>query len=66
MGNEEEKKTIDMNHFYDVRNGLKETMININKTLDDIKDWDELINLKEESTEDNITIKEITIIFGED
>ena len=61
MGNETERKAIDMNHFYDVQSGLKESMININKTLDDINNWEELINLKEESIED-IKIKKTKTI----
>ena len=61
MGNEQEKKAIDMDHFLDVQIGVKESMFNITKTLDDMKDWEELLNLKEESIED-IIIKKTKII----
>ena len=54
MGNEQEKKASDMKHFLDVHFGLKESIININKTLDEINNWEELLNLKEESIEDII------------
>ena len=57
----ETKEVIDLKHFSDIKNGLKETMININKTLENIKDWDELINLKEESIEDIIIRRTKTI-----
>ena len=40
------KKTNDMNYFLDVQIGLKESMININKTIDEINNWEELLNLK--------------------
>ena len=57
----ETKEVIDFKHFSDIKNGLKESMININKTLENIKDWDELINLKEESIEDIIIRRTKTI-----
>ena len=46
MGNEQKKKANDINHFLDVQIGLKESMININKTIDEINNWEELLNLK--------------------
>ena len=52
MGNSQEKKANDMNNFLDVHYGLKESIININQTLDEINNWEELLNLKEESIED--------------
>jgi hypothetical protein len=36
MGNEQEKNANDMNHFIDVHIGLKESIINVNQTLDEI------------------------------
>ena len=63
MGNYEEIVN-ENKHFYDIKAGLKESMVNINKTLDDIKSWDELINLKEESIEDTIIKKTKTINKG--
>ena len=39
-------------HFLDVRKGLRESMINFNHTLDIVKNWDELMNIKEESSEE--------------
>ena len=61
MGNSQEISAAENKHFYDIKTGLKEYMININQTLDNIKNWDELINLKEESIEDNIIKKTKTI-----
>ena len=61
MGNSKKTIAIENKHFYDIKAGLKESMININKTLDNIKNWDELINLKEESIEDNIIKRSKTI-----
>ena len=61
MGNSQEISATENKHFYDIKTGLKEYMININQTLDNIKNWDELINLKEESIEDNIIKKTKTI-----
>ena len=46
------RKSSEMKHFFDVQNGLKESMLKINKTLENINNWDELINLKEESLEE--------------
>ena len=60
MGNYEEIVN-ENKHFYDIKTGLKESMVNINKTLDSIKTWDELINLKEESIENNRIKKTKTI-----
>ena len=56
--NEKFKKTYkkrkfnEMKHFNDINKGLRESMININKTLDNIENWDELLNLKDESLEE--------------
>ena len=49
MGSESDKQNKLNQHFLDIRIGLKESFFNISKTLDNIKNWDELINLKEES-----------------
>ena len=46
------RKLNEMKHFYDINKGLRESMLNINETLDNIENWDELLNLKEESLED--------------
>ena len=64
MGNAEEKQANDNNHFYEIKSGLMESMININKTLNNIKDWDELINLKEVSIEDKQIKRTKTIKQG--
>ena len=45
------RKLEEMKHFYDINKGLKESYLNFNKTLDNIKDWDELLNLNEDSLE---------------
>ena len=56
MGSDSDKhnKLIENQHFLDIRIGLKESFFNISKTLDKINNWDELINLKEESIEEII------------
>ena len=58
MGSESEKqaKLNKIKYFNDIQKGLKESFFHFNKTLDHINNWDELINLKEESIEE-ITIK---------
>ena len=61
MGNSDDAILEENKHFYDIKTGLKESMVNINKTLDSIKTWDELINLKEESIENNRIKKTKTI-----
>ena len=61
MGNSEDTILEENKHFYDIKAGLKESMLSINKTLDDIKSWDELINLKEESIEDEVIKRTKTI-----
>ena len=48
----EKRKSDEMKHFNDVKKGLRESMANINKTLDNIENWDELLNLKDESLEE--------------
>ena len=42
--NEEEK------HFLKIQTGLKDSMVNIEKSLVNFKNWDELMNLKEEES----------------
>ena len=56
MGNSKEKAEKENEHFTKVKDGLKESFKNIKQTLDNIKDWEELINLKEESIE-NVILK---------
>ena len=46
------RKLDEMQHFYAVKKGFKESMLNINQTLNDFENWDELLNLEEESEED--------------
>jgi len=52
------RKLNEMKHFYDINKGLRESMLNINETLDNIENWDELLNLKEESLEDKKLMEE--------
>ena len=52
----EEKK-----HFKNIQNGLKESMKDIEEALDGFKNWDELMNTKEESSEENKLIRNQTI-----
>ena len=47
------RKLDEMQHFLAIKKGLKESMININQTLNNFDNWDELLSLKEESPEDN-------------
>ena len=46
------RKLDEMKHFNDINKGLKESMLNINETLDNIENWDELLGLKDESIEE--------------
>ena len=50
------RKLDEMQHFYAVKKGFKESMLNINQTLNDFENWDELLSLEEESEE----VKKIT------
>ena len=46
------RKIQNYKHFLDARKGLKESMINFNHTFDIINNWDELMNIKDESPEE--------------
>lgn len=46
--------SLETNNLTSVKNGIKESMSNINKTLNKIKNWKELINHQEEYIEDII------------
>ena len=48
-------------HFSNIQIGLKESLDNINKELVHIKNWDELIAIKEESPEEKLLMKSKTI-----
>ena len=48
-------------HFLNIQAGLKESMNNIEKTLVDTKNWEELMNIKEESPEENKLMRNKTI-----
>ena len=52
------RKLDEMKHFYDINKGLRESMVDINKTLDNFESFDELLNLQDESPEDENLIKE--------
>ena len=56
-----ERKRHEMQHYLDIQKGLRESMVNIQKTLNNIDNWDELLNLKEESLEDKQLMKSKTI-----
>ena len=46
------RKISEFQHFYDIKKGLKESMIKFNETfkeINEMEDWDELLNLKDES-----------------
>ena len=43
------RKISEILHFYDIKKGLRESMIKFNETFNEIEDWDELLNLKDES-----------------
>ena len=66
------RKFEEMRNFYNIKNGLNVSMYKINETLDDIENWEELLNLEEESVENkNKSIKKeckncisITGLFG--
>ena len=48
-GEEDEKER---NYFNNMKNGLKNSIDNIKKTLQPIEDWDELLNLNSEEEEE--------------
>ena len=53
------RKFDEIKHFHDINKGLRETYLNINNTLDNINDWDELLNLNDEEQKlENIKVKE--------
>ena len=53
------RKFDEIKHFHDINKGLRETYLNINNTLDNINDWDELLNLNDEEQQlENIKVKE--------
>ena len=48
-----ERKIEEDNHFLNIQTGLKNSMDNIEKALIDTKNWEELMNIKEEYPEEN-------------
>ena len=54
MDNEKGESEKENNPFKNVKDGLKNSIESIKQTLDNINDWDELMNLKEESIEYSI------------
>lgn len=52
------------NHFLNIRKGLKDSMDNIENALVDIKNWDELMNINEESFEEKKLMRSKTIKPG--
>ena len=46
--------SLETNNLTSVKNGIKESMSNFNKTLSKIKNWKELVNHQEEYIEDII------------
>ena len=52
------------NHFETITKGLKESMVNFDKVLGDIKDWEELMSIKEVSLEEKKLKKSRTIKEG--
>ena len=55
------RKSNEAKNFQKIKTGLKEYMLNAYKTLNEIKDWDELMNLKEEPSENQELSKTKTI-----
>lgn len=55
------RKFNEAQNFQNIKRGLYKYMNNVNKTLSEIEDWDELMNLKEEPTENNNLMKTKTI-----
>ena len=49
------------NHFLTIKKGLRESMNNIDKAMENIESWDELMNIKEESLKDINLIRNKTI-----
>ena len=63
LDSSKKKKLEKENHFNTIHKGLIESMTDFNETLEVIGNWDELVNLKDESPMDkklsrNKTIKE--------
>ena len=44
------RKFNEAQNFQNIKRGLNKYMNNVNKTLSEIEDWDELMKLKEEPT----------------
>ena len=55
------RKLKEKRHFDNIKNGLNESMHKTNETLDDIENWEELLNLEEESIENRTKNKIIKI-----
>ena len=51
--NQDDKENKDDPRLAKVKNGLVDSVVYINETLKNIKDWDELMDLKKESKEEN-------------
>ena len=45
------RKLEEQNHYCVIKKGLNESMLNINKAIENIGNWDELMNIKEQSSE---------------
>ncbi len=56
---ENERKEKENNHFKIIKNGLDTSMRDMKQSLSKIKDWEELMNLKEDE-EESPKIKEFT------
>ena len=59
----EKRKKNELQHFQNIQKGLKEYMSNFNKAIDEIEDWDELLNLKEENIDNIKLMKTKTIKY---
>ena len=55
------RKLNEVRNFQNIKRGLKEYMFNVNRTLNEIEDWEELMSLKEEQTENKKLAKTKTI-----
>ena len=53
------RKYDEMKHFCDINKGLKESYHNISKTLDNTKNWDELLDLNDEPNEEEMKTIEV-------
>ena len=61
LDSSKERKLEKKNHFNTIHKGLIESMTDFNETLEVIGNWDELMNLKDESPKDKKLLRNKTV-----